>query len=540
LLTALVEKKPQSKGPYLQIAQIYLDENRKEEAIRWFEKYLEIDPSDRFIRQRIRAMRGEPDAVKAPSRMPPVDQKVIRREQERWKKGFFILAAVVGLVVIFAVVKLTLFPSTRCIAAVNANSINPSWSPKGDRIAFVKTTDAGASYLTLYNVKTGKTRDLIPLKNAWMAELRWSPDGTEIAYEAQAAEDNYWGPAIYSVRVSDGNIRKVAEGSDPTWAPDSMRMAFVAPPKIDYSRWSSSQSEGGGEGVIPAPEDKKKNRVGEQGNEICVLDLMNGDVKKVTAFPGARPTWSPKGEEILFQYEEPIDWEKKMAERRARSGEGSESAGSAPDMTEMMERALASGGATNIQADRGMAREFENMMYEKQNAESSIQDSLNPTDLYVVKSDGTELTRLTEGGLSASPRWEVDGDRILYTYYPPGKKNQGEIWVMNKDGSAKTRILGEGVSVSDNRTVTMLPQNEGFLFEGWTTDSPAVISLFTLGSTSDLFWLKAPGGKPKRLENKHPYKQNFSVSPDGKDVAYQVLNKGRKFEVWRMKINSIL
>jgi Tol biopolymer transport system component len=111
---------------------------------------------------------------------------------------------------------------------------------------------------------------------------------------------------------------------------------------------------------------------------------------------------------------------------------------------------------------------------------------------------------------------------------------------MNKDGSAKTRILGEGVSVSDNRTVTMLPQNEGFLFEGWTTDSPAVISLFTLGSTSDLFWLKAPGGKPKRLENKHPYKQNFSVSPDGKDVAYQVLNKGRKFEVWRMKINSIL
>ena len=79
------------------------------------------------------------------------------------------------------------------------------------------------------------------------------------------------------------------------------------------------------------------------------------------------------------------------------------------------------------------------------------------------------------------------------------------------------------------------PGLKGFLFEGWVQETPAVMTLMTLGSSSDLFYLKAGREKPKRLTNKHPFKQNFSVDLTGENIAYQVLNKERNYEIWRMK-----
>jgi dipeptidyl aminopeptidase/acylaminoacyl peptidase len=57
---------------------------------------------------------------------------------------------------------------------------NPQWSPSGDRIAFVSSTDEGAE-IYLYWVATGKLARLSQLP-ASPANLRWSPDGEWLAF----------------------------------------------------------------------------------------------------------------------------------------------------------------------------------------------------------------------------------------------------------------------------------------------------------------------------------------------------------------------
>ena len=66
-------------------------------------------------------------------------------------------------------------------------------------------------------------------------------------------------------------------------------------------------------------------------------------------------------------------------------------------------------------------------------------------DIYLVRSDGTGLKRLTAGpGNEEHAYWSPDGTRIVYGASEPFSSG---IWVMNADGSGKRR-LGEGMSPS--------------------------------------------------------------------------------------------
>jgi Tol biopolymer transport system component len=336
---------------------------------------------------------------------------------------------------------------------------------------------------------------------------------------------DYWGSQIYVVTVSDGTRKKVAKGSDPTWAPDGLRLAFVAP---EASYWDFFEPGGRAPGSRPGSDPEK---LIPQGKELSVADLLTGRVEKLTQIAVSNPRWNPEGEQIVFQFEEPIDWEERMKKGNRAADFG---LSGMPDMSEMLERALESGGETNIQANQGLYREIDNMMGE--GFDVPLDMLLNATDIYVVNSDGSELTKLTEGGNSASPRWTPEGDKILYTYYPPEKKHHGQIWTMDRQGSGKEPVLGESISVSDNRTVAMLPGGKGFLFEGWVKGNPGRFSLHTLSKGSDVFYLDSGSGEPKRMENKHEFKQNFSVSHDGKSFAYQVINEDGQYEIWRMKL----
>jgi Tol biopolymer transport system component len=54
----------------------------------------------------------------------------------------------------------------------------------------------------------------------------WSPDGKEIAFEAQA---NLSAPTFINVVQANGrHKRKLAKGRNPTWSPDARRLAFIS------------------------------------------------------------------------------------------------------------------------------------------------------------------------------------------------------------------------------------------------------------------------------------------------------------------------
>jgi len=76
------------------------------------------------------------------------------------------------------------------------------------------------------------------------------------------------------------------------------------------------------------------------------------------------------------------------------------------------------------------------------------------SSIWVMNADGSEKTRLTieEDGFCTGPSFSYDGSKIVYlkgfTSYAPGLKNRppNEIWAMNSDGSNKHMIYAPGDS----------------------------------------------------------------------------------------------
>lgn len=56
--------------------------------------------------------------------------------------------------------------------------------------------------------------------------------------------------------------------------------------------------------------------------------------------------------------------------------------------------------------------------------------------IVTIKIDGTEET-IVNNSFSLNPNWSFDGSRIIYTNCT---KNDGRIWIMNKDGSGRRKI----------------------------------------------------------------------------------------------------
>jgi dipeptidyl aminopeptidase/acylaminoacyl peptidase len=66
--------------------------------------------------------------------------------------------------------------------------------------------------------------------------------------------------------------------------------------------------------------------------------------------------------------------------------------------------------------------------------------------LYVMKTDGSQQRRLTEGGLNCNARFAPDGRKILYTHQKAKEGNS--IWIVNVDGkNAREIVKTIGVAV---------------------------------------------------------------------------------------------
>jgi CubicO group peptidase (beta-lactamase class C family) len=90
-----------------------------------------------------------------------------------------------------------------------------SWSPKQDRIVFIRTRTEGARFGDLWwtNVRTGEAELLTEGDFAWPA---WSPDGRKIAYVTQRNDE----PFVAILDLDSGDHIDVAPGDFPAWPPD--------------------------------------------------------------------------------------------------------------------------------------------------------------------------------------------------------------------------------------------------------------------------------------------------------------------------------
>ena len=177
--------------------------------------------------------------------------------------------------------------------------------------------------------------------------------------------------------------------------------------------------------------------------------------------------------------------------------------------------------------------------------------------IYVVKPDGTGLTRVAGGIQTASlyhPTWAPDGKRLAVAasvQLPDGTEKNG-LWTLKVDGTDEAYVteaaaadaqpdwapsgvklvfalvtgsLGDGpatqLAVADGQTVTQLTQEPSRRYAGpaWSPDGERIaFSVFDRADGSGIYVMSADGGEATRLT--HQADHGPAWSPDASRVLF--------------------
>jgi Tol biopolymer transport system component len=197
----------------------------------------------------------------------------------------------------------------------------------------------------------------------------------------------------------------------------------------------------------------------------------------------------------------------------------------------------------------------------------------NNIEIYTMDPQGTSLERITHDDCSVDcsgvevtdtyPRWSPDGDRFALVNYPD---RNGDIFVMNADGTGKRRLTNDGaddlgprwspdgskiaffrggeiyVMNSDGTGEANLTDNfsRQAIYPDWSPDGSKIV--FTGASSSandtDIYVMNTDGTGITDISN-YPvaYELYPAWSPDGSKVAF-VTNRDGNYEIYTMNADG--
>lgn len=262
-------------------------------------------------------------------------------------------------------------------------------SPDGNKIAYETANDE------LYVINKDGTGSIkLSTNTTHDGNISWSPDSNKIAFLSNKSNVNIY--EIYTVSIDGTNLTRITNANggegyfNPRWSPDGSKIAFMQPTNgINYNI-SVINTDGTNKQLVTT-------------------------VKRWTCYPN----WTPDSSKIIFSsadlgdifsetasiYKINLDGTNKI--RLTNSGFADENPVLSPDGTKIA--------------------------FTSQRDQVNLTSNGSIPELYVMNSDGTNQTRLTNNKTSeANPKWSPDSTKIAFTF---NDFTNPEIYIINADGT---------------------------------------------------------------------------------------------------------
>jgi TolB protein len=277
----------------------------------------------------------------------------------------------------------------------------------------------------------------------------WSPDGSAILYATSLKEGRV--QKVYKVGAEGGNQVCLGEGRLPVWSPDASRIAVVTDNGLE---------------VMDA-----------DGGERSLL----ADLAEIAALATERQlnatAWSPDGSMIAFEVTAFVPDQSLLGKNADTSIDGiwlvnadgsslrqlAKGAGEdsclvwSPDSQRIAFVSYGNGGKWDVWVSRvdgsdlrqlTASNELEfDMAWSPDGSKLAFASHGWPGEtgpgILVMDVDGANKTQLTEGsGRPGDPVWSPDGSLLAFS----SAKYGGDIWIVNADGTGKTRLTKTSTS----------------------------------------------------------------------------------------------
>jgi TolB protein len=206
--------------------------------------------------------------------------------------------------------------------------------------------------------------------------------------------------------------------------------------------------------------------------QVYVLNSQTGERLRLTDTQSNErtPKWSPDGKRLVFASDRDGNREIYVA-----------------DLDAISQRAE----GTPIAADAAIVNLTQNKAPDWQPAWSPSGERVvfsshrdGNWEVYVVRADGSDLTRLTDHPASDfSPAWSPDGERILFV---SRRRGDADLYVSNLESGELSQLTTGEMSEYD---------------PSWSPDGKWIAFVTQIGQQSDVFVMRADGSNPINVTN---------------------------------------
>jgi eukaryotic-like serine/threonine-protein kinase len=321
------------------------------------------------------------------------------------------------------------------------DAANPWWSPDGKRIAY-DASRAGPHRIWIADAR-GRNPEQLSSDDtdaAHHVRPRWSPDGRHVVYQTFEGTK-------FDVRVVSLETRRTHAVTDdytmdlhPVWSPDGEWIYFSSYRSGGINVWRIPVDRdgvplGSMEQVTAGPGHDVDLDIARSGRIVFAILKQNADIWRLPVDPKTGAATGPPEEVIATTREN---------SRGAWSPDGQTIAFSSDRGGEMNLWLMTLADGKTRQLTRGAGGDFQPNWSPDGKRLAFFSGRSGTLDIWTIDLDGAhEPHRLTRGqGININPFHSPDGTRIAFMSDRDGRL---EVWVMKSDGSAERQLTTVGV-----------------------------------------------------------------------------------------------